>query len=175
MAAASVFKKDGAEIARAYYNENQVFAGAARQGVHLRLQCGRLRCSADAEQRGGSDSRDRGCGLSAAAHDESRPGTGAGKPSPEPAALRTPLVITELLPNPDNVNGTDRETHDAYEYAEVCNVSDRDVDLKDYEIVYNNGTSDAVWTLEDDVVLGPRRECGDLVRAANGSGYGFDR
>ena len=77
------------------------------------------------------------------------------EPSPEPAALRTPLVITELLPNPDNVNGTDRETHDAYEYAEVCNVSDRDVDLKDYEIVYNNGTSDAVWTLEDDVVLAP--------------------
>ena len=34
-------------------------------------------------------------------------------------------------------------------------MSNQSINLKDYEIVYNNGTSDAVWPLEDDIVLAP--------------------
>ena len=147
-------QKDGAEIARAYYNENKssqvrpdkafTFGYSADGSAVLRM------LSSAADPTPGTVDADSLLPPTTNPDPEPEP-----EPSPEPAALRTPLVITELLPNPDNVNGTDRETHDAYEYAEVCNVSDRDVDLKDYEIVYNNGTSDAVWTLEDDVVLAP--------------------
>lgn len=34
-------------------------------------------------------------------------------------------------------------------------MSNQSINLKDYEIVYNNGTSDAVWPLENDIVLAP--------------------
>ena len=54
------------------------------------------------------------------------------------------LVITELTPDTSNVNGAD-----AYEFIEIYNNSDRDIDLKDYKLYYNypdNGPdSDTVW------------------------------
>ena len=34
-------------------------------------------------------------------------------------------------------------------------MSNQSINLKDYEIVYNNGTSDAVWPLENGIVLAP--------------------
>ena len=34
-------------------------------------------------------------------------------------------------------------------------MNNQSINLKDYEIVYNNGTSDAVWPLENDIVLAP--------------------
>lgn len=34
-------------------------------------------------------------------------------------------------------------------------MSNQSINLKDYEIVHNNGTSDAVWPLENDIVLAP--------------------
>ena len=34
-------------------------------------------------------------------------------------------------------------------------MSNQSINLKDYEIVYNNGTLDAVWPLENDIVLAP--------------------
>lgn len=167
-------QKDGAEIARAYYNENKssqvqpdkafTFGYSADGSAVLRM------LSSAADPTPGAVVADSLLPPTTNPDPEPEP-----EPSPEPAELRTPLVITELLPNPDNVDGTDQETHDAYEYAEVCNVSDQSINLKDYEIVYNNGKSDSVWPLQDDIVLPPRRERGDLVRVANGFGYERDR
>ena len=147
-------QKDGAEIARAYYNENgasQVqkdkaftFGYSADGSAVLRM------LSSAADPTPGAVDADSLLPPTTNPDPEPEP-----EPSPEPAALRTPLVITELLPNPDNVDGTDQKTHDAYEYAEVRNVSDQSINLKDYEIVYNNGTSDTVWPLENDIVLPP--------------------
>lgn len=54
------------------------------------------------------------------------------------------LTITELMPDSSNVNGAD-----AYEFIELYNNSNRDIDLKDYKLYYNypdNGdNSDVVW------------------------------
>src|SRR5699024_7340652 len=51
---------------------------------------------------------------------------------------------TELIPDSSNVNGAD-----AYEFIELYNNSNRDIDLKDYKLYYNypdNGdNSDVVW------------------------------
>lgn len=54
------------------------------------------------------------------------------------------LTITEIIPDTSNVNGAD-----AYEFIEIYNNSNRDIDLKDYKLYYNypdNGeNSDVVW------------------------------
>ncbi len=54
------------------------------------------------------------------------------------------LVITEIMPDTDNVEGSD-----AYEFIELYNNSNRDIDLKDYKLYYNypdNGDdSDVIW------------------------------
>ena len=42
------------------------------------------------------------------------------------------LTITELMPDSSNVNGAD-----AYEFIELYNNSNRDIDLKDYKLYYN--------------------------------------
>ena len=52
------------------------------------------------------------------------------------------LVITEILPDSSNVNGGD-----AYEFIEIYNNSNRDIDLKDYKLYYNypSDNSDVIW------------------------------
>ena len=59
-------------------------------------------------------------------------------------SLAPALVITEIIPDTSNKNGSD-----AYEFIELYNNSNRDIDLKDYKLYYNypdNGeNSDVVW------------------------------
>ena len=54
------------------------------------------------------------------------------------------LVVSEIMPDSSNANGGD-----AYEFIEIYNNSNRDIDLKDYKLYYNypdNGDdSDVVW------------------------------
>ncbi|MBS5911805.1 MAG: S-layer homology domain-containing protein [Paenibacillus macerans] len=50
------------------------------------------------------------------------------------------LLITELVPDSDNVNGAD-----AYEFVEVYNNSGSDLDFADFKLVYNTSTE---WPLE---------------------------
>ncbi len=54
------------------------------------------------------------------------------------------LTITEIIPDTSNMNGAD-----AYEFIEIYNNSNRDIDLKDYKLYYNypdNGdSSDVIW------------------------------
>ncbi len=54
------------------------------------------------------------------------------------------LTITEIIPDTSNVSGAD-----AYEFIEIYNNSNRDIDLKDYKLYYNypdNGdSSDVIW------------------------------
>ena len=69
------------------------------------------------------------------------------------------LVITELLPDSSNENGAD-----AYEFIELYNNSNRDIDLKDYKLYYNypdNGDdSDVVWwETNESKILNPARLC----------------
>lgn len=56
----------------------------------------------------------------------------------------SPLVITEILPDSNNVNKAD-----AYEFIEVYNNSNETIDLKDYKIYYNypdkGDSSDVIW------------------------------
>lgn len=51
------------------------------------------------------------------------------------------LLITELVPDSDNVNGAD-----AYEFVEVYNNSGRDLDFADFKLVYNTSTE---WPLAE--------------------------
>ena len=54
------------------------------------------------------------------------------------------LLITEILPDSKNIDGAD-----AYEFIEVYNNSNREVNLKDYKIYYNypdkGDSSDVLW------------------------------
>ena len=59
-------------------------------------------------------------------------------------SLAPALTITEIIPDTSNVNDAD-----AYEFIEIYNNSNQDIDLKDYKLYYNypdNGDdSDVVW------------------------------
>lgn len=62
--------------------------------------------------------------------------------------LMTPLVINEIVPDTDNVDGSD-----GYEFFEIQNVSNKDINIDDYNIVYNNNTN---WSLNDSgIILSP--------------------
>ncbi|MDR6554653.1 S-layer homology domain-containing protein [Paenibacillus qinlingensis] len=50
------------------------------------------------------------------------------------------LLITELVPDTANVGGAD-----AYEFIEVYNNSNKEIDFKDYNLVYRNAGVDTVW------------------------------
>lgn len=65
----------------------------------------------------------------------------------EPGAVPTaPIVITEVVPNTDNLTDKENKSLDAWEYYEIANVSDKDVNLNNYNIVYDNGSAKTVWT-----------------------------
>lgn len=54
--------------------------------------------------------------------------------------LTSPLLITEVVPNTKNVG-----SGDAYEFYELTNVSDAEVDLGNYDILYDNGKTKTKW------------------------------
>ena len=62
--------------------------------------------------------------------------------------ILSPIVITEIVPNTDNLNKMD-----AWEYYEIANISNTDVNLNNYNIVYNNGSKETVWASEGVDVL----------------------
>ncbi|MGG0855789.1 metallophosphoesterase [Metabacillus fastidiosus] len=62
------------------------------------------------------------------------------------------MLVTELVPDTTNVGSAD-----GYEFIEIYNNSDRDINFKDYKIQYRYGSdpeSDIVWpSVPDDVVI----------------------
>jgi len=66
------------------------------------------------------------------------------------------LLITELVPdtsnipelNPDGTPKGPKDTVDGYESIEIYNNTSKDIDFRDYKIVYNNG-DDIDWLLAD--------------------------
>lgn len=71
------------------------------------------------------------------------------------AQATVPLVITELAPNTANVNGAD-----AYEFIEVTNVSNKDIDFSDsYTLYYNypdkGDDSDVEWVPNESNIIIP--------------------
>ena len=136
-------QKDGAEIARAYYNENKssqvqpdkafTFGYGADGSAVLRM------LSSAADPTPGTVDADSLLPPTTNPDPEPEP-----EPSPEPAAL----LITELLPNSSNMNKAD-----AYEFVEVYNNSNKRINLKDYRLYYNNnldaGDNDVLWASFD--------------------------
>ena len=61
------------------------------------------------------------------------------------------LTITEVIPDTSNVGGAD-----AYEFIEIYNNSNKDINLKDYKLYYNypDSGSDSIWweTNEDKIL-----------------------
>lgn len=63
-----------------------------------------------------------------------------------------PLIVTELLPDSDNVGGSD-----GYEFIEIYNNTNKAIQFKDYKILYYNIAfkSDTVWaSVPDEVEIG---------------------
>ena len=146
-------QKDGAEIARAYYNENKssqvqpdkafTFGYGADGSAVLRM------LSSAADPTPGTVDADSLLPPTTNPDPEPEP-----EPSPEPAAL----LITELLPNSSNMNGAD-----AYEFVEVYNNSNQRINLKDYRLYYNNnldaGNNDVLWASFDKDLYLESRAC----------------
>ncbi|WNS81253.1 lamin tail domain-containing protein [Domibacillus sp. DTU_2020_1001157_1_SI_ALB_TIR_016] len=67
------------------------------------------------------------------------------------AVTVSPVLITELLPNSDNLNGSD-----AYEFIELYNNSTQPFSLKNYKLVYGypDGTT-ADWVFKEDKEIAP--------------------
>ncbi|MCI2253051.1 lamin tail domain-containing protein [Domibacillus sp. PGB-M46] len=67
------------------------------------------------------------------------------------AVTISPILITELLPNSDNLNGSD-----AYEFIELYNNSTQPFSLKNYKLVYGypDGTA-ADWVFKEDKEIAP--------------------
>ena len=57
--------------------------------------------------------------------------------------VQAPILVTEVVPNTDNLNSLD-----AYEYFELTNITDQSVDMENYDLVYLNGEKTSVWTLD---------------------------
>lgn len=68
----------------------------------------------------------------------------AGDPTPVEKELSSPLQITEVIPNTENVSGSD-----AYEYFELYNSSAMNVSLDNYHFLYDNGSSVKEWKLNE--------------------------
>ena len=62
--------------------------------------------------------------------------------------LSSPILITEIVPNTDNVGGSD-----AYEYFEIYNAGEQAVDLSQYRFMYDNGNSVKEWVLADSALI----------------------
>ncbi|MCR8657360.1 S-layer homology domain-containing protein [Paenibacillus endoradicis] len=63
------------------------------------------------------------------------------------------MLVTELLPNSNNVGGSD-----AYEFIEIYNNTDEDINFKDYKLYYiytdSGRTADVVWaTQQEDIII----------------------
>lgn len=63
------------------------------------------------------------------------------------ASLAPALVVSEVIPDTSNMNGAD-----AYEFIEIYNNSNLDINLKDYKLYYNypDSGSDSVWWESDE-------------------------
>ncbi|WP_068776833.1 metallophosphoesterase [Paenibacillus sp. FJAT-26967] len=62
-----------------------------------------------------------------------------------------PLLITELMPDTENVNGAD-----GYEFIEIYNNTDKPLPFHDYKILYRYLESSTLWpSVPDDVVIEP--------------------
>ena len=75
----------------------------------------------------------------------------AEETSPVETITSSPIMITELLPNSDNVSGSD-----AYEFIELYNNSSQPFSLKDYKLVYgypDGQTAD--WEFKEDKEIAP--------------------
>ena len=59
-----------------------------------------------------------------------------------PVQVASPLLITELVPNTENVDG-----NDAYEYCELYNTSNAPLSMDQYVLRYDNGSAVNEWTL----------------------------
>ncbi|WP_186320077.1 S-layer homology domain-containing protein [Paenibacillus sp. Y412MC10] len=70
---------------------------------------------------------------------ETEPGTGQDTVA-NVSAAGLPLLITEMVPDTANVAGV---SADAYEYVEVYNNTDQNINFKDYSFFYNNKDN---WT-----------------------------
>jgi len=64
------------------------------------------------------------------------------------AVAGSPLMISGLVPDTDNVSGAD-----AYEYVEIYNTSNAQVNLDDYDLHYSYGTTDTVWNIDQKGIL----------------------
>lgn len=60
----------------------------------------------------------------------------------ETKTISSPVIITEIIPNTEN--GSTNKL-DAYEYYELTNITDTDVDLTNYNIAYVNGSKTTLW------------------------------
>lgn len=60
--------------------------------------------------------------------------------------VQAPILVTEVVPNTDNLNSLD-----AYEYFELTNITDQSVDMENYDLVYLNGEKTSVWTPDFEV------------------------
>ncbi len=63
---------------------------------------------------------------------------------PDPQT-QPPVLITEIVPDSDNVSGAD-----AYEFIEIYNNSDQSMDLKDYKLSYQypDGRQETDWDMD---------------------------
>ena len=61
------------------------------------------------------------------------------------AKLPAPLLVTEIVPNTENIGGSD-----GYEFFEIYNAGSQAVNLDQYSFWYDNGSSVTEWSLEDE-------------------------
>lgn len=66
----------------------------------------------------------------------------------EQSEITSPIVINEIVPDTDNVDGAD-----GYEFFELQNISNSEINFNNYKVLYN---STDIWTLDNaDIVLNP--------------------
>lgn len=105
------------------------------------------------------------------------PGDQSGQPDPDdPTSAQdapdtaAPLMITELVPDTDNVSGSD-----GYEFIEIANTTDQPIDFSNYTLsyLYPDSKSSALWpSTPDNVVIQPGKTLVFWIRNGNNNDLG---
>ena len=61
--------------------------------------------------------------------------------------LHQPIIISEIVADSHQSDMTTTSGRDAFEYFELYNTSNQSINLDDYQVLYDNGSTISEWNL----------------------------
>ena len=68
-------------------------------------------------------------------------------------SVTSPIIISEIVADSHQSDLTTTSGSDAFEYFELYNTSNQSINLDDYQVLYNNGSTISEWDLPANTIL----------------------